>query len=82
MTPRCIHRRGIYYKLHEYSKKFEIVPGHAYWDLERLFDEKTGEKKSHDTVPLNQLCIDSFFAERISKLSYIIVQGPAESFTK
>jgi hypothetical protein len=36
-------------KLHEYSKKFEIVSEHAFRDQEKLND-----KKSHDTVPLNR----------------------------
>jgi hypothetical protein len=31
-------------------KKFEIVSGHAYWDEEKLFDEKN-EDKNLDTVP-------------------------------
>jgi hypothetical protein len=44
-----------YEQLHEYSKKFEIGPGHAYWDQEKVFDEKTGHKKSRDTVPLKGL---------------------------
>jgi hypothetical protein len=29
--------------IHEYSKKFEIVSGHAYWDQDKLGDKKTGE---------------------------------------
>jgi hypothetical protein len=54
-TPLCIHHRGVDYKykfLYEYSKKFEIVPGHARWDQEKLFDEKNRTQKSCDTVPL------------------------------
>ncbi len=58
-TPRCIHRRAVdyeYEKLHVYSKKFKIVPGHAYWDQEKFLMKKTWHKKSCDTVlssPLN-----------------------------
>jgi hypothetical protein len=34
-------------------KKFEIVPGHAFWDQNKLFDEKTRGEKTRDTVLLN-----------------------------
>ncbi len=47
-TPRCIHHRGVNYEyeyLHEYLKKFEIGPGHAYWDQEKVFDEKNRARK-------------------------------------
>ncbi len=33
-------------------KKFEISSGRAYSDQEKLFDEKTEDKKSRDTIPL------------------------------
>jgi hypothetical protein len=34
-------------------EKFEIVSGHAHWDQEKLLDEKTGNEKYRDTVPLS-----------------------------
>jgi hypothetical protein len=34
-----------YEKLQEYSKKIKIVSGHAYWDKEKLFDEKKPRRK-------------------------------------
>jgi hypothetical protein len=50
------HRRstGKVKYLCEYSKKIEIVSRLAYWDQEKLLEEKTRGKKSGGTVPLNQ----------------------------
>jgi hypothetical protein len=31
---------------------FDIVSGYAFWDQEKLLDEKTGDEKSRNTVPL------------------------------
>jgi hypothetical protein len=39
-----------------FSKKFKIVSGqcgHAYWDQEKLSDEKTGDEKFVGAVPLS-----------------------------
>jgi hypothetical protein len=36
------------------KKKFEIISWHAYWDQEKLFDEKNGDKISHGTVLLTE----------------------------
>jgi hypothetical protein len=33
-------------------EKFQMFPGRVYWDQEKLFEEKTGEEKFLDTVPL------------------------------
>jgi hypothetical protein len=42
-------------------EKFEIGPGHAYWDQENVFDEKkTGHEKSRDTVPLRTYSLIPF----------------------
>jgi hypothetical protein len=30
---------------HEYSEKLEIVSGHAYWDQEKLFDNKKNQRR-------------------------------------
>jgi hypothetical protein len=37
--------------LSDNSKKFEIVSRRAYWDQEKLLEEKTGDEKFRDTVP-------------------------------
>jgi hypothetical protein len=36
-----------------FGEKFEIVSEHAHRDQEKFFDEKTGDEKSRDTVPLS-----------------------------
>jgi hypothetical protein len=33
-------------------KKLELISGHAFWDHEKLFDEKAEDEKSRDTVLL------------------------------
>ncbi len=58
-NPLCIDHRCVNYEdayLHKFSKKFKIVSGqcgHAYWDQEKLSDEKTGDEKFVGAVPVS-----------------------------
>jgi hypothetical protein len=39
-------------------QKYEIDLGHFFWDQGHLFDNETGDKKSHDSVTLNQVMFE------------------------